>query len=97
MRLLLTTLFSLLLSIPVLLSQKLDFRLGYMIVQLEKDISPDALAAEYAQLWASEMTVDRALSGPMGIYLFKFDFATIHQGKLLDALRSDNRVAVAQY
>ena len=97
MRLLLTTLSCLLLNIPVLMSQKLDYRLGYMIVQLEKDNSPDALAADFAHRLGSDVTVDRTLSGSIGIYLFKFDFANIHQGKFLDALRSDNSVVVAQY
>jgi serine protease len=97
MRLLLTTLFCLLLSMPILKSQKLEYRLGYMIVQLEKDVNPNAIAADYAHQLRSSLSIDRTLSGPMGIYLFKFDYAKVHQGKLLDALRADRRVMVAQY
>jgi len=97
MRLLLTTLFCLLLSIPVLVSQKLDYRLGYIIVQLEKDVNPNSIAADYSRNLRSTLSIDRTLSGQMGIYLYKFDYAVVHQGKLLDALRSDRRVAIAQY
>jgi len=97
MRLLLTTLLCLLLSLPSLVSQKLDYRLGYMIVQLEKDVHPNSFASSYSSQLRSAVTIDRSLCTPLGIYLVKFDFATVHQGKLLDAFRSDRRVVVAQY
>ncbi len=97
MRLLLSTLLCLLLSIPVMKSQKLDYRLGYIIVQLEKDINPNAFASDYAGNLRSGLTIDRTLAGQLGIYLLKFDFAVVDQAKLLDALRADRRVIVAQY
>jgi subtilisin family serine protease len=97
MRLVLSTLLCLLLNVSFLAAQKLDYRLGYMIVQLEKDVNPGSFIDSYSKDYRSEMTVDRTLSPAMGIYLVKFDFATIHQGKLLDAFRSDRRVALAQY
>lgn len=97
MRLVLSTLICLLLNISFLEAQKLDYRLGYLIVQLEKDVNPGSFLDSYSKDYRSEMTVDRTLSPSMGIYLVKFDFATIHQGKLLDAFRSDRRVVVAQY
>lgn len=97
MRLVLSTLILLLLNISFLSSQKLEYRQGYIIVQLESDVNPNAFVASYSRDLRSVMTVDRTLSDYLRIYLVKFDFATIHQGKLLDAFRGDPRVTIAQY
>ncbi len=97
MRILLSTLICLLLNVSFLAAQKLDYRLGYMIVQLESDVNPDSFLDAYSKEYGSVMTVDRTLSGSLRIYLVRFDFATVHQGKLLDAFRNDRRVTIAQY
>lgn len=97
MRYLLIPFFALLLFASSLTAQKLDHRLGYLILQFQPDVNPDAVLADYSTQYKSEIHLDRTLSRRLGIYLIRFDHDRIHEGKLLDQLRADVRTSIAQY
>lgn len=78
-------------------AQHLDHRLGYVIIQLQKDVAPESLISTHATRMQGELTIDRILSKRLGIYLVRFDHVRIHEGKLLDDLRADARIQVAQF
>lgn len=78
-------------------AQHLDHRLGYLIIQVEPDQQLQGLLSEYSAAYQSDIRIDRTLSGRLGIFTIRFDHTRIHQGNLLDHLRSDPRIKVAQY
>lgn len=78
-------------------AQKLDHRLGYIILQVEDDKQLDDLVGDYASKFRSNVQVEKALSQRLGIYLMRFDHARIHEGMFLHELRHDSRVKIAQY
>src|SRR5688572_2099159 len=95
MRILFTLCICMVLS--TLQAQKLDHRLGYIILQIEDDKQLDDLAGDYASKFRSNVRIEKALSQRLGIYLMRFDHARIHEGVLLNELRQDSRVTIAQY
>lgn len=97
MRIVLTFCFTLLTIFTGLLSQKLDHRLGYILIQLEKDVSPERVLAEHSSRIQGELVPERVISQRLGIYLIKFDFSRIHERHLLDQLRADRQVRTAQF
>ena len=78
-------------------AQQLEYRLGYLMIQVQPDVSPEVIAQEYSARLGSPVSVDRTLSNRLRIYLLRFDHAAIHQTKLLNSLRSDARIEIAQY
>lgn len=80
-----------------LYAQKLDHRLGYMIIQVEKKELLADILSEHSTRFRSDITVEKRLSAPVGIYLIAFDHSRIHEGELLSQLRQDKKVLVAQF
>lgn len=78
-------------------AQKLDHRLGYMIVQLDQKAVPNHFFSSAGTRAGGSLTIESVLSKRLGIYLVKFDHSRVHEGKLLDQLRADKNVVVAQY
>ena len=97
MRIILPLIFCFLSGIFTLQAQKLDYRLGYMLIQLEKDAKLDNVLDLNASRLDGSLTLDRVISKRLGIYLIKFDHSRIHQGELLDQLRYADGIAVAQF
>jgi hypothetical protein len=64
---------------------------GEILIQLEKGVSPDQLAAEYENLWSGKV-----LSGPMNIYRFQFEEDGNAEALLAD-IRSNSKVSLAQF
>jgi serine protease len=64
---------------------------GEILIQLEKGVTPDQLAAEYGNLQSGKL-----LSGPMNIYRFQFDESS-NADALLAAIRSNPKVSLAQF
>ena len=97
MRIILSTCFLLLAGFAGLSAQKLDHRLGYILVQLDNDVPLDRVLADNARRIQGDLIQDRVISRRLGIYLVRFDHSRIHEGKLLDQLRADTKVNIAQY
>lgn len=97
MRIIVTTCFFLLTALSVLTSQKLDHRLGYVLIQLEKGASPAQLLSDNASRIRGNLYQDRVISKRLGIYLVKFDHTRIHEGQLLNQLRGDKNIRIAQF
>ncbi|HUR30049.1 MAG TPA: hypothetical protein VMZ69_01385, partial [Saprospiraceae bacterium] len=64
-------------------AQKLDHRLGYMILQVEKKELLPAIVNDYSGRFRSPVRIEKTLSKRMGIYLMAFDHGRIHEGELL--------------
>jgi hypothetical protein len=73
-------------------TQQLQYRPGYLIIQVQPDIVPEVIAQDYSARLGSPVNVDRVLSGRLRIYLLSFDQVAIHQTKFLSELRSDPRI-----
>ena len=97
MRIVFSTCILLFSALSCLNAQKLDHRLGYIIVQLKKGAAMESLMADQSSRLQSDLTEDRVLSQRLGIYLVRFDHSRIHEGKLLDQLRADRNVNIAQF
>ncbi|MGB4850647.1 MAG: S8 family serine peptidase [Saprospiraceae bacterium] len=95
MRILLTLCLSLLLS--GLFAQKLEHRLGYMLIQVKKESYLNDIISVSSSRFASQIRVDRPVSKRLGIYLLHFDFAAVHEVKLLQQLRQNSQVMTAQF
>ncbi|MEP6647127.1 MAG: S8 family serine peptidase [Saprospiraceae bacterium] len=95
MRILLTL--SLCLCLAGLFAQRLDHRLGYLIIQVEKESYLQNITSGASSRFASQITVDKTISKRLGIYLIHFDFATVHEVKLLQHLLQNKKVMVAQF
>lgn len=78
-------------------AQKLDHRLGYMIIQMNPSSDPGQLLSHAGARAGNPLTIDRVLSKRLGIYLIRFDHARVHEGKLLDQLRAEPNVLIAQF
>ncbi len=78
-------------------AQKLDHRLGYMLVRLDQDVLPEDVIEEHSNRISGELTIDRQVSKHLGIYLVRFDHSRIHEGHLLNQLNADRKVIAAQY
>lgn len=78
-------------------AQKLDHRLGYILVQVQKESALPGILSKVSSGFRSQVQLDQTISTRLGIYLIKFDFATIHEGKLLTQLRENKDVTVAQF
>ena len=85
------------LSLSTLHAQKLDHRLGYMILQVKDKSHLDAVRTRQSEKFRSPVNLEKVLSNRLGIYLLSFDHSRIHERKLLDGLRADRQVIVAQY
>src|SRR4030095_5420182 len=77
--------------------QRLDHRLGYMLVQVERKSSLTDILSDASSRFASPIHLDKAVTERLGIYLLKFDFATVHEGKFLQQLRENRNVLTAQF
>lgn len=77
--------------------QKLDHRLGYMIIQSKKPSDLADALDDQSGRYRSPIRVEKTLSKRMGIFLVTFDHSRVHERKLLDDLRHDRRILVAQY
>ena len=97
MRIILSTFFLLLTGLVGLSAQKLDHRLGYLLVQLDKDASLEKILADHSRRIQGDIIPERVLSKRLGIYLVRFDHSRIHEGILLDQLRTDRKVNIAQF
>ena len=64
---------------------------GELLIQLEKGVNPDQLAAEYENIQSGKL-----LSSPMNIYRFQFDESADAQA-LLRNLRLNPKVSLAQF
>lgn len=64
---------------------------GEILIQLEKGVTPEQLAAEYANIQSGKL-----LSGPMNIYRFQFDESSNADALLAD-IRSNPKVSLAQF
>ncbi len=64
---------------------------GEILIQLEKGVTPEQLAAEYANIESGKL-----LSGPMNIYRFQFDESSNADALLAD-IRSNPKVSLAQF
>ncbi|MEO6130872.1 MAG: S8 family serine peptidase [Saprospiraceae bacterium] len=95
MRILLTLCLSLLLG--GLFAQRLEHRLGYILIQVEKESYLHDIISGASSRFTSPVTLDRTISKRLGIYLIHFDFANVHEVKLLQQLRQNKKVMVAQY
>ena len=95
MRILLTLCLCLILS--SLLAQKLDHMLGYMIIQVQEPEHLTLVTREHSARFRSEIRVEKTLSRRLGIYLVGFDHSRVNELELLQELRSDRHVIVAQF
>lgn len=77
--------------------QKLDHRLGYMIIRVEHPRHLNAITHEYTSRLGSAIKIERSLSERMGIYLISFNHAIIHERKFLADLRADDKIMNAQF
>ncbi len=91
------TFFLLLTTICGLQAQKLDHRLGYMLIQVEKGANLEDIISSNASRAQGEIVLDRIISERLGIYLVRFDHSRIHDRNLLSQLRSDKDVSIAQF
>lgn len=80
-----------------LAGQRLDHRLGYIIIQMAPDHSLEALIDRQAASAGGEIRIDRTISTRLGLYLLHFDFRSIAEDRLLAALKADPAVIEAQY
>ena len=97
MRIILPLLFCFLSFVPAMQSQKLEHRLGYLLIQLDEEAKIDQVLAQNSPRADGELELDRIISKRLGIYLIRFDHARIHQGELLDQLKRAQGIRVAQY
>lgn len=97
MRIIIITCFCLLTALTVSSAQKLDHRLGYVLIQVEKGASPAQLLADNTSRIRGDLFQDRIISKRLGIYLVRFDHSRIHEGQLLNQLRADKNVRTAQF
>ena len=91
------TFFLLLTAFYGLQAQKLDHRLGYILVQVEKGAALGDIISSNTSRAQGEIVLDRIISERLGIYLVRFDHSRIHEGNLLTQLRSDKNVSIAQF
>jgi hypothetical protein len=68
-----------------------------MLVQVERKSSLTDILSDASSRFASPIHLDKAVTERLGIYLLKFDFATVHEGKLLQQLRENRNVLNAQF
>ncbi|MBP7238782.1 MAG: S8 family serine peptidase [Saprospiraceae bacterium] len=97
MRQVLISFFLLLTTIYGLQAQKLDHRLGYILVQVEKGASLEDVLSSNTSRAHSEIVLDRIISERLGIYLVRFDHSRVHERNLLAQLQSDKNVSIAQF
>ncbi len=97
MRIFIIIFITLLTSLSGLEAQKLDHRLGYMLVQLKKGTALEQLLVDTRSGTKSGIIPERVISRRLGIYLVRFDHSRIHEGRLLEDLRADKHVQVAQF
>lgn len=72
---------------------------GEMILQFTADADPDKVLEQYDETGSAQPTlaIDRVLSPHMRLYLVKFDPELQSPNALLDALRRDESVSIAQF
>ena len=97
MRQVLISFFLLLSAFYGLQAQKLDHRLGYILVQIEKGTDLEDIISSNASRAQGEIVLDRIISERLGIYLVRFDHSRIHERNLLSQFQSDKNVFVAQF
>ncbi len=78
-------------------AQKLDHRLGYLIVQVESKASLTSLLQNNSSRLNSPVQLDQALSERLGIYVIRFDHSRVHQDQLLASVRTTRGVILAQH
>ena len=77
--------------------QKLDHRLGYLIVQSTNEDQLSSVLREHSIQFRSGIVLEKVLSSRLGIYLIRFDHSQIHEKELLHSIRNDRRVTEAQF
>ena len=97
MRLLRITFFLLFVSFSGLQAQKLDHRLGYVLLQIEKGIALKDILSSNSSRIQGTLIPDRIISERLGIYLVRFDYSRINERSLLSQFRADRNVLVAQF
>src|SRR5690349_12480830 len=95
MRILLTLCFCLLMG--GLYAQRLEHRLGYMLIQIDKKSSLNDILSKSSSRFSSNIELEKTISERLGIYLLHFDFARVHEVKLLQDLRQNEHVINAQF
>ncbi|MDQ3017180.1 MAG: S8 family serine peptidase [Bacteroidota bacterium] len=80
-----------------LFAQKLDHRLGYLIVQTKSKTELNQILSRQSTRVESPIHIDRQLSRQLGIYLITFDYDKVHQNRLLNNLRNERAIILAQY
>jgi len=81
-------------------AQQLDHVLGEIILQLAPQVAqPTEVLAQCAWVAGkpSKIAVKRCLNEDLNIWLLQFDFASVHEQKLLRALRANKLVHLAQF
>ena len=87
------------LFVQELSAQKLDHVQGEVLVQLKAETNPRSWQQKYRYFngSASKLKVRKRVSAPMHIWSFTFDFAHTNELHLLDAIRRDTEVQLAQF
>ncbi len=78
-------------------AQRLDHRLGYLIVQAKTKSDLTSVLSKQTDKNRSQISIDRLLSKHLGLYVIAFDHAKVHQRHLLEDLHRDRRIILAQY
>ncbi|MEO5905081.1 MAG: S8 family serine peptidase [Saprospiraceae bacterium] len=81
----------------VIHAQKLDHRLGYLIVQVENKASLNSLLQKNSSRLNSPVQLEKTLSERLGIHVIRFDHGRVHQDHLLASVRSARGVILAQH
>ncbi len=91
--------FLLLFATTALLAQRLDHVQGDILVRLDKQVKPSEWISQWQRFEGAPTLarLDRLVSKPMNIWLMTFDYNTINERRLLDALRRRPEVVTAQF
>ena len=77
-------------------AQRLDHRLGYLIVQAKSRTDLQSVLAKQSARSSTQIGIERQLSKHMGLYVISFDHAKVNQRTLLNDLRQDRKITIAQ-
>lgn len=80
-------------------AQQLHRVQGEILVQLAPDVNPQLWAAKFEQLNGvpTKFLFNKLLSAPMRAYSFTFDYTVINEYRMLDAIRRNPAVNMAQF
>ncbi len=96
MRIILPLVLCFLTGLTLVNAQKLDHRLGYLIIQLDKTAKIDQVLEQNSSRINGSLKLERVISKRLEIYTIQFDHARINQNELLNQLRYADGVSVAQ-